>query len=63
MTLRESNLRELYGVTVVAVQRGDDFEPNPNADRRIAIGDVLTVLGTPEEITCVQGLLRDGTGG
>ena len=58
-SLRESNLRELYGVTVVAVRRGDDFESNPPGDMRIASGDVLTVLGTPEEVACVQSLLRD----
>jgi CPA2 family monovalent cation:H+ antiporter-2 len=56
-TLRESDLRQLYGVTVVAQRRGESLQPNPSGDARIEEGDVLLLLGMPEEIQCVQELL------
>ena len=48
-TLAESDLRNVSGVSVLAVQRGEETIPNPEADRRIEPGDVLVTLGTREQ--------------
>ena len=47
-TLVECNLRQRLGLTVIAVQRGEQIIPNPNADFRILSGDILMVLGQVE---------------
>ena len=57
-TLGESNLRQLYGVTVLALRRAESLTANPPGDRRIEAEDVLVMLGMPEEIQAVQVLLR-----
>ena len=49
-SLRETDLRQLYGVTVVAQRRGETLQPNPSGDARIEADDVLVLLGMPEEI-------------
>ena len=47
-TLAASNLRDVTGASVVAVQRGPDTVANPDADTTLEAGDVLVVLGTRE---------------
>ncbi len=61
LTLRESKLRQDHGVTIVAVRRDGHVEPNPGAEQRIEPGDVLTMLGLPQNIVSVQALLRAPT--
>lgn len=48
-TLGESHLRAETGVSVIAVQRGEETIPNPDADFRIDPGDILVALGTREQ--------------
>lgn len=48
-TLAESDLRNVSGVSVLAVQRGIETIPNPEADFRIEPGDILVALGTREQ--------------
>lgn len=48
-TLAESDLRNVSGVSVLAVQRGTETIPNPEADFRIEAGDILVALGTREQ--------------
>lgn len=48
-TLAESDLRNVSGVSVLAVQRGSETIPNPEADLRIEPGDILVALGTREQ--------------
>ena len=57
-TLGESNLRQLYGVTVLALRRAESIIPNPPGDRSMEAGDILVMLGMPEEIQGVQVLMR-----
>jgi CPA2 family monovalent cation:H+ antiporter-2 len=67
--LMDSDLRRLYGVSVVAIRRGEDLIPNPGADERVQAGDLLVVLGLGEEIAAASALLvreeapGDGTSG
>lgn len=48
--LKDSGLREDYGVSVSAIIRGERMMPLPSVDARIFPGDVLGVIGTDEQI-------------
>jgi CPA2 family monovalent cation:H+ antiporter-2 len=62
--LGDTELRRLYGITVVAVRRGDALIPNPGADDRILCGDALIVLGLADEIAAASALFqRSGSEG
>lgn len=45
-TLAEANVRAETGVSVLAVQRGEETIANPAPDTRIEAGDTLVVLGS-----------------
>lgn len=49
-TLRESNLGRDYGLTVVAIRRGDDTTYEPGADFRMQEGDTLALEGPTDRI-------------
>ncbi|KTG07935.1 potassium transporter TrkA [Haloprofundus marisrubri] len=44
-TLAESHVRQRVGVSVIAVQRGDETISNPEADLTLQEGDTLVVIG------------------
>lgn len=44
-TLAESDVRDRAGVSIIAVQRGDETIANPGGDTRIEAGDTVIVLG------------------
>ncbi len=54
-TLRELDLRNRYGINVLAIKREGKVIPNPSADDRINAGDVLLVLGSEESIHRLTG--------
>jgi CPA2 family monovalent cation:H+ antiporter-2 len=66
-SIRELGIRSQTGVSVVGVIREAKFKPNPPADYRFAAGDLVAVIGKPDEITAFETLSRpDGniiTGG
>lgn len=47
-TLRESNIRQKTGASIVAIQRGDDTIDNPGPEISIQQGDTLVALGDRE---------------
>lgn len=49
-TLADLDLRRAHGVSVMAIRRGDDVEPNPRADETIESGDILVVIGSTEHV-------------
>lgn len=50
-TLVEANLRQQFGVIVVAIQRrGGPMDFNPEPEARLEAGDELIVLGRPENL-------------
>ena len=53
----ELNIRAKTGASVVAVVRGDDVAANPGPDFALAGGDLLAVLGTPEQRVAFSDLL------
>lgn len=48
--LRNSNLRNKYGVNIVSIQRGGEGIPLPSGDTRIFPGDTIGVIGTDEQL-------------
>jgi TrkA domain protein len=48
-TLVGSDLRNVTGVSVIAVQRGEETVPNPDPEFRVEAGDILVTLGTREQ--------------
>lgn len=48
--LRDSNLRQDYGVSISSIRRGDRLIPLPSSNERIFPGDVLGVIGTDDQI-------------
>jgi CPA2 family monovalent cation:H+ antiporter-2 len=55
--LADTDLRRLYGVSVVAVRRGDELIPNPGGQEVVREGDLLVVLGLGEEIAAAMALV------
>ncbi|MEZ4674576.1 MAG: TrkA family potassium uptake protein [Caldilineaceae bacterium] len=48
-SLSECNLRQRYGLTAIAVRRGDELIVSPSAAFRIETNDILVVLGKLED--------------
>ena len=53
-TLAESNLRQRYSLSVMAVRRGDDLLISPSATFRMAEDDILVVLGKIEDAEALR---------
>jgi len=58
--LADTDLRRLFGVTVVAIRRGEELLPNPGAEVRLQAGDALIVMGLNEEVASASALFRSG---
>jgi trk system potassium uptake protein TrkA len=50
-TLRELDIRKRFGVSVLAIKRGENLIINPMGDEKILPGDILVVLGTTEQLS------------
>jgi len=53
-TIGELNIRTNTGVSIVGVMRGGTLHPNPGPDFRFARGDMIAVLGKPEQFNALQ---------
>ncbi len=57
-SLSESRLKQEAGVSVIAIKRSSgELLPNPSADIVISAGDVLIVLGSPEQLPRAEALV------
>lgn len=56
-TLEEANIRERTGVTVIAVERGEEFITSPEAGFEMREDDVLITVGTRENQAELEELL------
>ncbi len=54
-TLKELDLRRRFGITVLAIKRGDKVIVNPSAKDSVEAGDVLLVLGSEGSVTGLSG--------
>ena len=57
-TFRDARVRERTGVSIIAIQRGEETLANPDADIAIEPGDMLVTLGTREEQQAFDELLH-----
>jgi CPA2 family monovalent cation:H+ antiporter-2 len=55
--LVDSDLRRVFGVSVVAIRRGEKLIPNPRGEELVQEGDLLVVLGLAEEILAARELI------
>ncbi|TCL52679.1 voltage-gated potassium channel [Thermolongibacillus altinsuensis] len=53
-SLRESEIRTRYGVTVVAIQRGRTIISNPSPDERLQVGDLAIIFGKKEQLSSFE---------
>ncbi len=49
-SLKESKIRELYGVSIVAIKRKNTVISNPSADEQIQAKDLIIVFGSEEQM-------------
>lgn len=59
-SIGDGRIRTRTGASVVAVLRGERPHPAPGPEFRIEAGDTLVVVGTPEGIEAVAGILAAG---
>jgi trk system potassium uptake protein TrkA len=53
-TLQESAMREKYGISVLAIRRGNDFIIAPEARQKIEKGDILIVIGQNVKLKALE---------
>jgi CPA2 family monovalent cation:H+ antiporter-2 len=58
-SLAEVELRKKYGVTVLAIRRDSRMLPNPEPDMQLLAGDLLIVMGTPENLSNSTRLFKN----
>ncbi|HOJ05633.1 MAG TPA: cation:proton antiporter [Bacteroidota bacterium] len=61
-SLRELELRPRYSVTVLGQRHGGTVHGAPDPDRPLRAGELLILLGTPEDITSAASELFESTG-
>jgi K+/H+ antiporter YhaU regulatory subunit KhtT len=57
-TLRQLDLRQRTGASVLAVFRGHETHPNPESEFVLEAGDRLLVMATVEQISALRRLTR-----
>ncbi len=58
-SLAQLELRKRYGVTVLAMRRGEDVISDTDVDMAFNAGDILYAVGTQEKIAAVMGLFHN----
>jgi CPA2 family monovalent cation:H+ antiporter-2 len=58
-TLSDIDLRKKFGVTLLAIRRGEEILSNPSGDMCLCEGDMLVLLGKPESTAQVAYLMKD----
>ena len=53
-TLAQADIRQRYGANVVTVERGDNIMDLPSRDTLMMPFDVLTVIGTEEQVSAIR---------
>ena len=59
-SLAEANIRGQTGVSIVAIQRGDELISPPTPETALKAGDTVVVIGDREDCTRFEALLGDG---
>jgi len=58
-SLAEANVRGNTGVSIIAIQRGEETVSNPAPDDVVRAGDILVTIGTREEHAALEGLVDE----
>lgn len=61
-TLEDARIRQRTGVSIVAIQRGEDVFAPPGPETVIEVGDTLVVVGEREDCTEFETLLGSDVG-
>ncbi len=61
-TLSEADFRKRHGTTVLAINRGEVYIPNPGAEEIITAGDCLIMIGRADEIRSAANILMSKAG-
>ncbi|MDD3151057.1 MAG: NAD-binding protein [Candidatus Gastranaerophilales bacterium] len=56
-TVLSSKLKDKTGVTIVAIQRNEEFITNPPANTKFMAGDYLLAIGTNQELSKLQEII------
>jgi trk system potassium uptake protein len=56
-TLRELNMRAVYGVNVMAIKRENEVNVSPGADDEIVPGDVVVAIGSAEDLSKLESMI------
>ena len=59
-SLGEGILRDRSGATLLMLKRGSDVIPNPDPIWEFHDGDIVLLLGTPEQLVAAAGLFEHG---
>ena len=62
-SLRAANLREQTGVSVIAIQRGEETIANPKPETTVEASDILVTIGTRDEQQPFSKLVETETAG
>lgn len=61
--LREGVLRSRSGATILTIKRGDELMPNPDPVWELKEGDIVLLLGTPEQLSAAGKLFAPARAG
>ncbi|MCX9085477.1 MAG: cation:proton antiporter [Candidatus Methanoperedens sp.] len=61
-SLANIGFRKKYGVTVLAIRRGEKTITNPSGETQLDVQDIVILLGTRESIVGVMGVVMAGGG-
>lgn len=50
VSLGKAQLRNRYGITVLAIKRGDEYRVSPSADEVLLKGDIIYILGNEQQL-------------
>ncbi len=56
-TLKDIDLRNIHGTTVLAIRRNEEIIENPAGDTQLFSGDMLIVIGKPEKLCQLRKFL------
>jgi len=59
-SIADIQLRKKYGVTLLAIKRGTEVLSNPDGQMHLMGGDILIVLGSPENLSVIAEQLHGG---
>jgi len=57
-SIKEANIRNRYGITIVAIIKEDQFISNPGADYKFNKNDHLIVFGSSKELRCFEQAVK-----